>query len=338
MSTPLTIDDVIVMIKTEGVLGANGLWTCSTTLTPEMAQACLDSNDINRNIRDTRVEMMVNQMEAGRWEANGSTMSITDTKKMSDGQHRCTACVLSGVSVPIVMVYGVKERIETLSTIDQGDGRKVHDIIQIAGMDAPDGKVIAVSNILCEITDGVDISVSDRPAKAEFAMKHAQEIHPWISWAYSLSKQSAPVMVGKRRISGVRSVGATALATLALHLYREGADSDVIQEFYQGVIDPWSLSGATMREMTENRRILLEAVHRRTRQVPLNRSTGGRSIKPLMTEFAIHVTSYNRYVLNEKVHMIRPGKDSYRYLSDLPPVVTGPKRGMALDLTPAVGQ
>lgn len=338
---PITIDDVITMIKEQGTLGAGGIWTASIVMTPQMAQALLDNNPINRNISEDRVHEMCEAMRAGRWRANGSSISITDTGKMGNGQHRCTGCVRTGIPIPVVMVYGIEEEIDVLGTIDTGGSRRVTDIITISNKHNPttaasvSSKTIAVSNILIEITDGVDILSTDRQAKAEFAMANAEEIQPWISWADPLSLQSARVSVGKSRVIGVRSVGATALATLGLHLFREGADPDTINEFYQGVVDPWSLPGETLRSMTENRRMLLEALHRRTRQTPLNRSTGGGSIKPLMVEFGAHITAYNRYVLNEPVQLVRASKETYRYLSDLPPVIPGPKRHVTASRLPA---
>lgn len=328
-TTDITIEDLVTYIKSEGTEGAGGIYTLSGWLTPEIAEVLLENNPHNRNLSKYRTKSMAELMSQGLWKANGSTITITEACTMGDGQHRCQAVVTSGVAIPIIFVYGVADDVETLSTLDQGGVRSVHDIIKIAcrrDEDVPDSTVIAATNMMMSMTDGLEIPATDRPGKARFALEHAEEIGPWLNWAKQISRESSTIMNARLRTTGMRSIGATPLAVLAHHMIAQGADPETLQEFYQGMVSPWTLSGDVVRGMTENRRMLLEAMNRHIRQVPLNRINGGNSVMALMLQFAIHITAYNRYLRNERVQLIRPMQDKFRYFGDLPEVLTGPKR------------
>ena len=327
LSNPLNIDDVIAMIKTKGLLGVDGIYYCSTWLTPEIAQVLLDNNPHNRDISEYKVKAMSEMMMSGTWMPNGDSIRITDAREMGDGQHRCTCVVKTGIAIPVVLSFGVSNSIETLATIDQFGSRSVHDICKISRVEeVPTREVIAVSNLMISVMDGVEIHAADRPAKARFVLSYADEMSPWVSWAKSLSRESTTVFPGKGRGTGTRAISGTALAVLAWHMEKEGADADVIQEFYQGVVNPWSMQTEVVRGLSENRRNILEALHRHTRSNPLNRVGGGNAAKILLKQYAAHINAYNRYVLDEKIVIIRTPSTEYLHLSGLPGVIPGPKR------------
>lgn len=317
------IQDVIAMIKSKGSLGAGGIYTYSTWLTPNISRILLEHNPHNRDLKEQHAYDIAELLTEGRWEANGTSIVITDEDTLGDGQHRCTGVVISGVSMIVTMTYGVANKVKTLATIDQPQIRTVRDICKLSRWEnAPGNDVISASNLIINVTDGVDIRASDRQAKSEFLLSHADEISPWVAWAKGLAKESTTALPGRTRGTGTRAVGATALSVLAWHLTNEGADADTVVEFYEAVVNPWSASTA----LSENRRGLLEALHRHTRMFPLNRIGGGNAPKVLLTQYAAHIVAYNRYVLDEKVQMIRAPKVEYKSLTDLPGVVTGPKR------------
>lgn len=321
---PTTIEDVIVLSRMNGNPGVGGLVTCSIMLTPEFAEVLLRHNDGNRKLDSRLVDDMARDIKDGRWKPNGTTISVSDAKRLTDGQHRCTAVVKTGIAIPVVLVTGVKDDPAVLATIDQTKPRTVQHILQIAG--SPLGSdVIATSNLMCDITDGVSIRSTDRPAKADFARRHAEEIGAWMPWVVSVSKESQ--FITNARNSGTRSVGASALAVLVIHMVREGADPETVMEFFQGVVNPLSLPSRVMRQMTDNRLDLLQALHRRTRTAPLNRTGGGAASRRLLAEFAVHIVAYNRYLRDERVKMIRSfSPDNLNHLGDLPRVDAGVKR------------
>lgn len=325
--TDITIEDLITYIKSEGTAGAEGIYTLSGWLTPQIAQVLLEHNPHNRNMSKHRSKTMSETIQEGRWKANGSTITITDSSTLGDGQHRCDAVLTTGVSIPTIFVYGVADDVDVLATIDQPRVRTVHDIIKLSRVDnPPDGPVVVVTNMMMSMIEGVEFKFTDRPQRAEFAISYAEQVAPWAIWAQQISRESSTIVGNRGRGGGLRSIGSTALAGLAWHMVDQGADPDTVQEFYQGVVNPWALSAEAIREMTENRKVLLEALNRHCRHQPLNRFNGGNATNQLLTQYAVHIIAYNRYLLNEQVLMIRTVNDKFRTLAELPKVLSGPKR------------
>ena len=64
-----------------------------------------------------------------------SLQNGVDLKWLDNGQHRCQACVNSGVSVPVLFVYNVHK--DSMAAIDQNKPRTVRDILLTSGATAP---------------------------------------------------------------------------------------------------------------------------------------------------------------------------------------------------------
>lgn len=102
------------------------------TITPQLAEAILAGDSDNRNIRQYKLKQMVSDMKAGRWTLNGEPIIIAKTGELNDGQHRLNAIIESGVSVPVLFVFGVER--ETRTTLDQGASRTPGDYLQMEGV------------------------------------------------------------------------------------------------------------------------------------------------------------------------------------------------------------
>jgi hypothetical protein len=108
-------------------------------VTPEMAQAWLDTRnpDYERQLRRGRVEGMARDMKDGRFRFIGDPVRHTADasqptgKSLSDGQHRLSAVVLSGVPqyFPVVDVPGDAQHL-----IDTGAKRNVPDMLRKLGI------------------------------------------------------------------------------------------------------------------------------------------------------------------------------------------------------------
>jgi len=98
---------------------------------PKEAKFMLGVNTHNRTIRQSRVDTMVRDMKAGKWQLNGESIKFSVTNRLLDGQHRLLAIVESGVSVPMVVVRGLSDADQ--ETIDIGDKRHMGDILHLAG-------------------------------------------------------------------------------------------------------------------------------------------------------------------------------------------------------------
>lgn len=99
-------------------------------ITPEQATLMLKNNPNNRKLSRSRVEKMAAQMERGAWTSNGSSI-VMDGETLLDGQHRLSAIVKSGVTLPFVVVRNVDKT--AFSSIDTGRPRSLSDVLHIRG-------------------------------------------------------------------------------------------------------------------------------------------------------------------------------------------------------------
>lgn len=102
-------------------------------ITPDKAKRYLKSNESNRTISNTLVQRLSRDMKAGKWELNGEAIVFSADGKLIDGQHRMTAVVKSGVTVPMLVVRGVNA--DARFTIDHGRARTAGDVLRMKGCD-----------------------------------------------------------------------------------------------------------------------------------------------------------------------------------------------------------
>ena len=76
-------------------------------ITPIMAQAWLQNQEVNRPIRKDGVNKIATDIIAGNWCVNGETIVILENGKLKDGQHRLTAIIQANCPIPSVVVRGV---------------------------------------------------------------------------------------------------------------------------------------------------------------------------------------------------------------------------------------
>jgi hypothetical protein len=104
----------------------------SVTVTPEIAQHWLTFNVANRELVQSKVDQFHADMESGNWLDDGSTIRFA-YGKLLDGQHRLMALMLAGVSLPMLVVYGLDSECQV--TMDTGRGRTPRDSLSIEGLD-----------------------------------------------------------------------------------------------------------------------------------------------------------------------------------------------------------
>ena len=101
-------------------------------LTPNIAKELLKSNyQKQRNISESRVNAYAQDMLSGSWVLNGETFALDQNGMLLNGQHRCTAVVKSGITIPAIFVTGLST--ESFKTIDQGFLRSMAQILTIDG-------------------------------------------------------------------------------------------------------------------------------------------------------------------------------------------------------------
>ena len=108
-----------------------GLHAERVMLTPEIASALLGKVlPRQRKVRKSNVATMIADIKAGRWKFNGEPIILDASGHMIDGQHRCHACVGSGMPIDVLIVSGVPESVGVYESIDGGTIRTGHDALK----------------------------------------------------------------------------------------------------------------------------------------------------------------------------------------------------------------
>lgn len=100
-------------------------------VTPEMAARWLERNEVNRHIRNPKVAQYARDMAAGAWQLTGEAIKFDQSGRMVDGQHRCSAIVQSGATVPMFVVRGIGSAAQ--SVMDTGSSRTAADNLSMLG-------------------------------------------------------------------------------------------------------------------------------------------------------------------------------------------------------------
>lgn len=114
MSTTKATAKKVSMTSTSGVTYS------IENVTPELAESWLARNTANRRMRRATAEAYARDMESGDWRENGDAICFAVDGTLLDGQHRLTAVVLSGISVPLLIVRDLPR--ETQDTKDDYRG------------------------------------------------------------------------------------------------------------------------------------------------------------------------------------------------------------------------
>jgi hypothetical protein len=100
-------------------------------VTPKLAEKWLTQNTHNRRVRENAVLGYARDMESGNWAENGEAIKFAADGTLLDGQHRLHAVALSGATVPMLVVTGLKNA--TQETMDDGRKRSVADALTLRG-------------------------------------------------------------------------------------------------------------------------------------------------------------------------------------------------------------
>jgi hypothetical protein len=109
-----------------------GLTTEHVFVTPQMAAEYLKSNQGNRPLSRNHVAVLCGAFRRGEMKDNGTPIRFATSGRLLDGQHRLTACVVTGVGFWALVVRGLAE--DVFDTIDVGSKRRrVSDVLGMAG-------------------------------------------------------------------------------------------------------------------------------------------------------------------------------------------------------------
>lgn len=99
---------------------------------PERAAEWLaENNTHNRAIREAQVSRYARDMADGQWQFNGDPIRFATDGTLLDGQHRLSAILRSGVTVPMVVIWGLPSIAQ--ETMDIGSVRSMADALLLRG-------------------------------------------------------------------------------------------------------------------------------------------------------------------------------------------------------------
>lgn len=122
MPLPVSLDQDVDLLVTKPTASI-------VMVTPEMAKRWLERNEGNRTLRWNLVESYAHDMRAGRWVYAGEAIKFGANGDLWDGQHRLRAQVLSGVTLPMLVVRGLQ--VGSQQVMDTGAKRTAADALKM---------------------------------------------------------------------------------------------------------------------------------------------------------------------------------------------------------------
>ncbi len=108
--------------------------TCEVVnVTPTIAKEFLLHNKHNRALSQRCINKYAADMRAGEWRLTGETIAFYENGDLKDGQHRLSAVLKAGISVPMIVVRGIDDRVKMH---DLGHKRSTRDIMSLEGYEA----------------------------------------------------------------------------------------------------------------------------------------------------------------------------------------------------------
>jgi len=103
-------------------------------ITPELAKEILElGNHGNRPLKKAHIKMLTTSLKNNEWMLNGESITLSESGRLLDGQHRLTACINSGKSFKTIVIKGIEDE-AAFGTIDIGKPRSVTDLMDLQGL------------------------------------------------------------------------------------------------------------------------------------------------------------------------------------------------------------
>jgi hypothetical protein len=116
------------------MIGRSSEGTEIIDLSPGLAALIfIESNKRNRDWKPAKTESYKRQIEGGQWKLNQQGLAFYKDGKLADGQHRSSACALSGKTIRTTVFYGLDK--EAVATIDCGSKRNASDTLSLDGIE-----------------------------------------------------------------------------------------------------------------------------------------------------------------------------------------------------------
>jgi len=282
---------------------------------PQEASNLLLLNTRNRRQSPETISRIATAIAADEYLFTGDAIKIVMDENgihvLGDGQHRLEGIVKAGKPVDVLLIENLDPKAMTF--IDQDRNRRVGDILRMVYQHQGiknDTIITGVAKILMAGYEGRFHAT--KPEIAVYADEHMDLLQRWAAWARGVSDETGKVQLPANR--GMSSaMTASPLGALAIYMVREGADEDLVTDFFFRIA-----KGLVSDSDTSN---VIPAIRKRqSNGVPLVSGGSSGSITALFSEFSVYIQAYNRWVYREHVTVIKGVKKSIRSFKDLPPV------------------
>lgn len=105
--------------------------TRQMTVDPALAEEWLRTMNVNRPLRNERVEAYARDMASGDWRVTGDSVKFDRDGHLIDGQHRCWACIEAGCEFTTTVAVGIDP--EAFAVLDSGLPRSAADMLTLSG-------------------------------------------------------------------------------------------------------------------------------------------------------------------------------------------------------------
>lgn len=106
--------------------------TFRATLTPDVCRRLIEErNTKNRGVKRHQKEFLRQEMESGEFAFNGEPIIMGLGGAVLDGQHRLLAAAEQGISIDVLVVFGIDDKLFT--KIDTGSARSNADALAVEG-------------------------------------------------------------------------------------------------------------------------------------------------------------------------------------------------------------
>ena len=252
---------------------------------PDEAKEILSRNtENNRNLSINSVQTLARAMSNGEWKLNGETIIIDSDGKLINGQHRMSAVIESGQTVPFLICYGVDP--SSFTSIDCGRTRTAGDIFSSAGISNANAAASICNGVLnyrhsisLNGGKGGSWNTSIRFTKEELVKEYRKHECEY-SFAVHNSKMCKEIC--KPSIAGIMA---------ALALIEAGKDKEKVNEFWRPVVTGEMLTSKDPRYVIRERFIKIKS---------------NQNVRP--TQYALMLTAlkcWNKYIEGEDMVVLR---------------------------------
>jgi hypothetical protein len=181
-------------------------------VTPSKAESWLLRNRVNRPLRQGWVKQLAAMIQRGEWKLTHQGIAFFKNGDMADGQHRASAIVTSGLTVPVMVTYDVPD--DGFHAMDLGAKRSLSDTLGISK------DLAAVARFLASIED----TLRGGGFSPQFMVPYVTAVDPYLTDLMAFTPSHS------------KAWSATAVRSAAVVRMMDGEDADYVKLVYHTLV------------------------------------------------------------------------------------------------------